>query len=101
MQLSLILLSCLAGLTWSAAIEKRGEEPWSEPVMEYYEAVSRRLAKARDHPLPKDASSCLLSNATLPSSALPTTNASLALYHVAIGRGTQVSLSVYNATTFH
>jgi len=100
MQPSLILLSCLAGLTWSAAIEKRGEESWSEPVMEYYEAVSRRLAKARDDPLPKDASSCLLSNATLPSSALPT-NASLALYHVAIGRGTQVSLSVYNATTFH
>jgi len=100
MQLSLILLSCLAGLTWSAAIEKRGEEPWSEPVMEYYEVVSRRLAKARDHPLPKDASSCLLSNATLPSSALPT-NASLALYHVAIGRGTQVSRPVYNATTFH
>ncbi len=93
MQPPILVLSCLAGLACSAAIETRGEN-WPEPVMEYYEAVSRRLAKAKDDPLPKDASSCLLSNATLPSSSLPM-NDTLALYHVAVGRGTQVSPSCH------
>ena len=58
--------------------------------MEYYEAVSKRLAKTKDDPLPQDASSCLLSNANIPSSTLAM-NSSLSLYHVAVGRGTQVS----------
>ena len=56
--------------------------------MKYYESVSRRLAKAKDDPLPKDASSCLLSNAIFPPSSLQP-NASYSLYHVAVGRGTQ------------
>lgn len=63
--------------------------------MEYYEAVSKRLAKSKDNPLPSDSSSCPLSNANLPSSTLQQ-NASLSLYHVAVGHGTQVSLQLYS-----
>ena len=87
MRHSFLLLSLLTTLTTSAVIAPRHER-WPAPIIEYYAAVSHRVSSIRsekDRKLP----ACSLSNATLPSSALPSPSSNLTVYHVAIGRGTQ------------
>lgn len=92
MQYLLLLLTSLAALGSSAAIQKRGEAPWRAPVRAYFEAVGEELKAIQA--LPDDQRPvCDFSSAQLPvadSSPLPPPSEGLSVYHVAIGRGTQV-----------
>lgn len=90
MQYLLLLLTSLAALGSSATIQKRGEAPWRAPVRAYFEAVGQELRAIQasdERPV------CDFSSAQLPvtdSSPLPPPSEGLSVYHVAVGRGTQV-----------
>lgn len=91
MQLQLLLLSSLAALASSAAIRRRSESPWPPAVRDFFAEVDLqiRTAKSSRSTVPK----CDLSAAVLPTttaSPLPPPSDGLSVYHVAIGRGTQV-----------
>lgn len=91
MQYTLLLLTSLAALGSSAVIQKRSTSPWGAPIRAYFEAVGQELKaiKAAKNETPV----CDFSSAQLPvadNSPLPSPSEGLSLYHVAVGRGTQV-----------
>lgn len=90
-----LLLVALAGLASSASIHKRSSSssPWPGAVREFFAAVSDELRDWKrnggDHEPVCDFSQ----NARMPTTGLPPPSTGLVLYHVAVGRGTQVSSS--------
>lgn len=89
-----LLLASLAGLASSASIQKRSSSsPWPGAVREYFTAVSRELRDWKRNGGDHEPTCDFSQNARLPTSGLPPPSAGLVLYHVAIGRGTQVSSS--------
>lgn len=91
MKYILPLLTSLAALTSSATIQKRTEAPWREPIRAYFEAVGQELRSIRASGTTRPV--CDFSSADMPvadSSPLPPPSEGLSVYHVAVGRGTQV-----------
>lgn len=91
MQYTLLLLTALSGLAASASID------WPAPVRDYYSAVGRRVAavkKGEKDSTPPDCNVALAVPPVAPT-PLPSPSPNLTVYHVAIGRGTQVSLLVH------
>ena len=96
---STLLLSGLVCLAASNPIEKRHEQAWPEPVRDYYEAANSVFDMARIAIDDLRPTSCDLSDASMPilptstATSLPGPAEGLGVYHVAIGRGTQVRSS--------
>lgn len=88
-----LLLVALAGLASSASIQKRSSSSsWPGAVREFFAAVSDELRDWKQHGGNHEPACDFSQNARMPTSALPPPSTGLVLYHVAIGRGTQVSL---------
>ena len=94
MQHTLLLLAALSSLAASASIAPRENLDWPAPVLDYFSVVGRRVAAVKDSPNTPSPPVCNLAAATPPvaPTPLPSPSAGLAVYHVAIGRGTQVSI---------
>ncbi|KAA6412176.1 MAG: hypothetical protein FRX48_04327 [Lasallia pustulata] len=91
MHYELLLVAALSSLAASASIASRENHDWPAPVRDYYSAVGKRVAavKKTDNNLTPPA--CDLASAVPPAAPtpLPAPSPGLAVYHVAIGRGTQ------------
>lgn len=91
MKYILMVLTSLAALGSSAAIRNRNESSLRAPVRAYFEAVGKELKRIKA--LKATRPVCDFSAAVLPvadSSPLPPPSEGLSVYHVAVGRGTQV-----------
>ncbi|KAL8730801.1 MAG: hypothetical protein Q9181_004545 [Wetmoreana brouardii] len=91
----LLFASALTPIASSLAIEKRHHNAWPEAIRSYYTAAADSLSSLRST-IPTTTlasltpSTCNIASPTMPSiSGLPPVSPSLALYHVAVGRGTQ------------
>lgn len=80
------LLAALAGLASSASI------PWPGAVRDFFAAVSDDLRDWKQNGGNHEPACDFSQNARMPASGLPPPSTGLVLYHVAVGRGTQVSL---------
>lgn len=96
----LCVLVSVVGFASSASIQKR--DAWPSPIREYFQAVKSEIRSLPASSLPPK---CDFSSASLPttsSSPLPPPSPGLKVYHVAVGRGTQVcqsSVMVYGHHT--
>lgn len=90
-----LLLASLAGLASSASIQKRSSSSssWPGAVREFFTAVSGELRDWKRNGGDNEPTCDFSQNARLPKSDLPPPSTGLVLYHVAVGRGTQVSSS--------
>ncbi|KAI4163254.1 MAG: hypothetical protein LQ342_003190 [Letrouitia transgressa] len=90
MQFSILLLSSLATMASSAAIEKRHISAWPEAIRDYFSSVSDRVYELRSTATRATPTTCDMSSATMPTiSGLPPPSEGLSIYHVVVGRGTQ------------
>lgn len=91
-----LLLASLAGLASSASIQKRSSSSssWPGAVREFFTAVSGELREWKRNDDDHEPTCDFSQNARLPKSGLPPPSSGLVLYHVAVGRGTQVSSSL-------
>lgn len=93
-----LLVASLAGLASSASIQKRSissssSSPWPGAVREFFTAVSGELRDWKRNGGDPEPACDFSQNARMPNSGLPPPSTGLVLYHVAVGRGTQVSSS--------
>lgn len=91
MKYILLVLTSLAALGSSASIQRRNESSWRAPVRAYFEAVGDELKAIKASKATPPV--CDFSSAELPvtdSFPLPPPSEGLSVYHVAVGRGTQV-----------
>ena len=82
----LLFISSLLSLAFSAAIGPWHHEPWGQSYRDYVTGIRQALAATSTF-------TCVTpANSDMPSSTLPPPSQGLTVYHVALGRGLQVSL---------
>lgn len=92
-----LLLAALAGLASSASIQKRSfsSSPWPGAVRDFFAAVGDELREWKRNGERSEPACDFSHNARMPTLGLPPPSTGLVLYHVAVGRGTQVSFSPF------
>lgn len=92
-----LLVAALAGLASSASIQKRyfSSSPWPGAVRDFFAAVDGELREWKQIGDRSEPACDFSHNARMPTSGLPPPSTGLVLYHVAVGRGTQVSFSPF------
>lgn len=86
MQFQLLFLSFQVCLASSAAIGPWHHDPWGQPYRDYIAGIKRVLAATSTFTCATPA------NSAMPLSSLPPPSQGLTVYHVALGRGLQVSV---------
>ena len=96
MRCTLLLVAALSNFAASASIASRENHAWPAPVRDYYSAVGRRVAAVKKT-INATPPACDVASAVPPvaPTPLPSPSPGLAVYHVAIGRGTQVSILIH------
>lgn len=89
-----LLLAALAGLASSASIHRRSfsSSPWPGAVRDFFAAVGDELREWKQNGDRNEPGCDFSRNARMPTAGLPPPSTGLVLYHVAVGRGTQVSI---------
>ena len=97
-----LLLAALAGLASSASIHRRSFSslPWPGAVRDFFAAVGDELQEQKRNRDRQEPACDFSHNARMPTSGLPPPSTGLVLYHVAVGRGTQVSFLAHPFPSF-